>query len=126
MSALRYCLALAACMAAAGCAATPPSAPTTNAPMTQLANPASKHCVDVGGKLVIEQGEGGEMGVCVFEDNRQCEEWALMRGRCPVGGIRVTGYATPAARHCAIAGGRYTITARSGMPDEQGTCDPGR
>jgi putative hemolysin len=94
--------------------------------MTQLANPASKHCVDVGGKLVIEQGEGGEMGVCVFEDNRQCEEWALMRGRCPVGGIRVTGYATPAARHCAIAGGRYTITARSGMPDEQGTCDPGR
>jgi hypothetical protein len=33
--------------------------------------------------------------VCVFGDNRQCEEWALMRGQCPAGGIRVTGYVTP-------------------------------
>ena len=48
-----------------------------------------------------------------------------MRGRCPAGGIKVTGYATAAARHCAIAGGRYTITARSGAADEQGICDPG-
>ena len=29
-------------------------------------------------------------GVCLFEDNGQCEEWALLRGQCPVGGIRIT------------------------------------
>ena len=31
----------------------------------------------------------------------------MFRGECPVGGLRVTGYLTPAARFCAIAGGRY-------------------
>jgi len=60
--------------------------------------------------------------VCLFEDNRQCEAWALLRGECPVGGLRVTGYATDAARYCAITGGRYAITARSGAADEEGTC----
>ena len=28
-----------------------------------------------------------------------------MRGDCPVGGVKVTGYVTPAARYCAITGG---------------------
>ena len=36
--------------------------------------------------------------------------------------MRVTGYFTPAARYCAITGGRYTISANSGKPDEQGAC----
>jgi putative hemolysin len=118
MRASSYCLAIAAWLTAA-CAATAP-------PPVQLANPASRHCVEAGGKLVIERAEGGEIGVCMFEDNRQCEEWALLRGRCPPGGIRVAGYATAAARHCAITGGRYTITARSGAADEQGVCDLGK
>ena len=60
--------------------------------------------------------------MCYFEDNRQCEEWALLRGDCPVGGVKVTGYATPAARYCAITGGTYTVTGKSGAVDEQGTC----
>ena len=93
------------------------------APRPHLANPASQNCVDKGGKLVIErQPDGGQYGVCVFEDNRQCEEWALMRGQCPAGGIRVTGHVTPAARYCAITGGNYTAVARNGVADEQGTC----
>jgi hypothetical protein len=33
---------------------------------------------------------------------------------CPVGGIKVTGYVTPAAQYCAITGGEYTITAKVG------------
>jgi putative hemolysin len=75
---------------------------------TQLANPASQRCVADGGMLQIEQRpDGGQYGVCVFTDNRQCEEWALFRGRCPVGGLKVTGYLTPASRFCAITGGRY-------------------
>ena len=75
---------------------------------TQLANPASQNCVARGGMLQIEQRpDGGQFGVCAFDDNRQCEEWALFRGQCPAGGLKVTGYLTPAARFCAITGGRY-------------------
>ena len=63
------------------------------APPAALANPASQNCVAKGGKLQIEErGDGGQIGVCYFEDNLQCEEWALMRGECPVGGVKVTGY----------------------------------
>jgi putative hemolysin len=60
--------------------------------------------------------------VCYFEDNRQCEEWALLRGDCPVGGLKVTGYITPAAQYCVITGGTYAITGNNGADDEQGTC----
>ena len=76
-----------------------------------LANPASVNCGTQGGDLRIEKlGNGAEYGVCVFEDNRQCEEWALLRGECPKGGRRVTGYATPGGRLCAIRGGTYRMT----------------
>ena len=40
-----------------------------------------------------------------------------MRGDCPVGGVKVTDYATPAGRYCAIAGGTYAITGNSGADD---------
>ena len=30
----------------------------------------------------------------------------MLRGACRVGGLRVTGYVTPAGRYCAITGGR--------------------
>ena len=89
----------------------------------QIANPASQNCVARGGMLRIEsRPDGGQYGVCIFEDNRQCEEWAMFRGACPVGGLRVTGYITAAARYCAITGGRYTVIANSGTADEQGAC----
>ncbi len=63
-----------------------------------MANPASVNCEKVGGSLKIEERpDGGQYGVCMFADNMQCEEWALMRGECPAGGVKVTGYTTPAA-----------------------------
>jgi putative hemolysin len=56
-------------------------------------------------------------------DNRQCEEWALLRGACPVGGIRVTGYITPQARYCAIRGGDYVVMReQTTTAPEQGSC----
>jgi putative hemolysin len=89
----------------------------------KLANPASVNCSERGGGLRIERRpDGGEYGVCVFGDNYQCEEWAMLRGQCPVGGLRVTGYVTAAARYCAITGGRYAVVAGSGTADERGTC----
>lgn len=97
----------------AGCAPVP----------AQIANPASQNCIDQGGTLTIERrGDGGQYGVCFFEDNRQCEEWALYRGECPTGGLKVTGYITPAAQYCAITGGTYAVTGDSNTENEQGTC----
>ena len=88
-----------------------------------MANPASVNCTEQGGTLSIEErGDGGQYGICTFEDNRQCEEWALLRGDCPVGGVKVTGYVTPAATYCAITGGTYAVTGNSGQADEQGAC----
>ena len=60
--------------------------------------------------------------MCYFDDNRQCEEWALLRGDCPVGGEKVTGYVTEAGRYCAITGGTKPRSPRpEGPEDEQGT-----
>lgn len=110
-------LIVVSALALSGCVVAPATAPA------QIANPASQNCVKQGGTLSFEQrGDGGQFGVCNFEDNRQCEEWALLRGDCPVGGLKVTGYVTPAARYCVIIGGTYAITANSGADDEQGAC----
>jgi len=97
-------------------AQTPPAAP-------QLANPASQNCRQKGGALRLERRpDGGQFGVCVFADNRQCDEWALFRGECPAGGVHIAGYATPAGRFCAITGGRYAVVTGSGQAVEQGSC----
>ena len=99
---------------------TPPGGVTATA---GIANPASVNCTEQGGTLSIEaRGDGGQYGICTFEDNRQCEEWALLRGDCPVGGVKVTGYVTPAATYCVITGGTYAVTGNSGQADEQGAC----
>lgn len=75
-----------------------------------LANPASIHCAEQGGTLKMrELPNGGRYGVCVFTDNRQCEEWALYRGECPAGGVKITGYDTEAQIYCAITGGEVEM-----------------
>jgi putative hemolysin len=71
-----------------------------------LANPASENCVQKGGTLEMRNSKQGQYGVCLFEDNRQCEEWALLRGQCPVGGLKITGYENDAQIYCAITGGQ--------------------
>jgi len=70
-----------------------------------LANPASANCEKLGGTVTIKtRGDLGQYGVCMFEDNRQCEEWALFRGECPQGGLKITGYENEAQIFCAITG----------------------
>src|SRR5512136_851484 len=102
-------------------AAVPPQIMTPTS--SQSANPASENCIKQGGTVSIQtRGDGGQYGVCMFEDNKQCEEWAMLRGECPVGGIKVTGYVTPAAQYCAITGGTYAVTGNPNTPNETGTC----
>jgi putative hemolysin len=55
-------------------------------PGAEIANPASVYCEENGGKLEIREGEGGgQIGVCVFEDGSECEEWAYYREECAPG-----------------------------------------
>lgn len=93
-----------------------------------LPNPASVNCAKQGGQLEIRTApNGGQYGVCLFEDNRQCEEWALFRSECPVGGVKITGYLDgtlegDARAYCAIRGGRL-----AGLETPAATCElPGR
>ena len=51
-------------------------------PHAGLANPASVNCEKKGGKVEIRKGKKGEYGVCKFPNGKQCEEWALFRGKC--------------------------------------------
>ncbi len=71
-----------------------------------MANPASTNCAEKGGKIEMRKNKNGEYGVCLFDDNRQCEEWALLLGKCPVGGLKITGYENDAEIYCAITGGQ--------------------
>lgn len=75
---------------------------------TQLANPAPTNCIKKGGKLKMKENKQWQYGICYFQDNRQCEERALLRGNCPTGGIKVTGYETDGEIYCAISGGELT------------------
>ncbi len=48
-----------------------------------ISNPASAYCVENNGKVDIRKdSNGGEYGVCVFENGKECEEWALFHGEC--------------------------------------------
>jgi len=51
----------------------------------QIANPASQNCLQEGGDLNMLDDDGGQIGVCVFDDDSRCEEWRLMRGECVKG-----------------------------------------
>ncbi len=123
--ALAVVLLLAISLEVVGCAtsSTPSLSPIAQSPLPAIANPASENCIRQGGTLAIrKRGDGGEYGVCVFAEGMECEEWALWRGECPVGGVKVTDFVTPAAQYCAITGGAYAVTSNAGMENEQGTC----
>lgn len=78
-----------------------------NAVSVGIANPATTHCAKEGGvSRIITKQDGSQYGLCYFDDNRACEEWAMFRGECKVGGVKTTGYDTEAQMFCAWSGGR--------------------
>lgn len=77
-------------------------------PAVHVANPASENCTQKGGTLKIESSGKGEYGLCVFGETLACEEWAMMNGDCPVGGVDYTGIDSPEAIYCLVTGNQYT------------------
>src|SRR3990170_1078067 len=68
---------------AAACGPTKTATPTEAASQAGLPNPASVFCEANGGTLELRTGPGGgQIGVCVFPDGGECEEWAYFRGEC--------------------------------------------
>jgi putative hemolysin len=52
-------------------------------PDAELPNPASLYCQEQGYMLEIRSDEqGNQVGVCVFPDGSECDEWAFFRGEC--------------------------------------------
>lgn len=99
------------------------SSPSNSA--TGLANPASVNCAKVGGTTVIKTNStGGQYGLCEFEDNMACEEWALMRGQCPVGGVKTTGYDNIQQMYCAWVGGTTLAVPNAKCTLPNGTTCP--
>ena len=74
-----------------------------------LANPASVNCVQKGNRLEIRTAaDGGQVGICIFPDGSECEEWAFFRGEC--------GPGTPASPNTG-AGETATAASGTGTPE---------
>ena len=54
-------------------------APQQEVPKQTLANPASTHCIDVGGTLEIKTEANGQVGYCHLPSGEVMEEWALFK-----------------------------------------------
>lgn len=48
----------------------------------EIANPASVFCEEHGGSIRFEEDENGTVGICVFSDGFECEEWAFYNNEC--------------------------------------------
>lgn len=76
-------LVVAILAAACGGANTASTTPEAEAQRSGIANPASVKCVNDGYRLEIRKAaDGGEYGVCINADGKECEEWAYFRGEC--------------------------------------------
>ena len=81
-----------------------------------LANPASVNCVQKGNRLEIRTAaDGGQVGMCIFPDGSECEEWAFFRGEC--------GPGTSASPN-AGTNTPETPAAMTATPGQQAVIDP--
>jgi putative hemolysin len=49
----------------------------------EVANPAAVYCVQQGGQsMILPDQAGNQVGMCVFADGSQCDEWAFYRAEC--------------------------------------------
>ncbi|MCJ7625735.1 MAG: DUF333 domain-containing protein, partial [Anaerolineaceae bacterium] len=81
-------------------------------PIVGMPNPASVYCEDQGGSLEIRDNT---MGVCMFEDGSECEEWAYYRGECKPGDMDV--FTTPSPTPTTMPVAPIETTAPNPNPE---------
>lgn len=75
----------------------PSAASTTGAPV-QIANPASAHCAQRGGRVeIVRDAAGNESSICHLADGSAVEEWELFRRDNPQPTTTPTEAAAPQA-----------------------------
>lgn len=78
-----------------------------------MPNPASVYCEENGGTLEIRTDEetGGQVGICIFSDGSECDEWAFYRDECAPGDSlsEDVGMPNPASVYCEEQGGTLEI-----------------
>ena len=110
-------------------AATVAAAAAATTAASQIANPASVNCGQIGGKTEIKtDASGGQYGMCTFDNGTSCEEWALFRGEGCKPGVEMAsnatpsaGMANPASVACVNAGGKLEIR-KDASGGEYGMC----
>jgi len=85
-----------------------PKAPPTSLPSKpSLLSLTSEKCNEQGGNIIKKKrGDGADYEVCIFEEDRQCEVYALIAGECKKGGVPITGFSKQEQIYCAILGGQ--------------------
>ncbi len=103
----------------------PAAAPTqTPAPANTnagIANPASVNCEQKGNRLEIRTAaDGSQVGICIFPDGSECEEWAYQRGECGPGTM-VPAQPTETA---AVPTGTPAAAVVTATPSQKAVIDP--
>ena len=75
-----------------------------------LANPASMFCISLGGDIVIEDGDGGQVGYCDLPNGKRIEEWTLYRDATKQSLAKIKHQlANPASQNCIAQGGKVDL-----------------
>jgi putative hemolysin len=53
-------------------------------PFIGIPNPASFYCQEMGYLLEMRDTEDGTVGICIFPDGKECEEWTFLAGKCAI------------------------------------------
>jgi putative hemolysin len=77
-------------------------------PPVGLPNPASVYCIEQGYELRIVDEPEGQVGMCVFPDDTQCEEWSFFEGECG------QEWAPTGAMHNCPQAGKWAIAVWDG------------
>ena len=119
---------LALLIFSAGCTQQTATPPVTTPASSQIANPASVYCGQMGGTLEIKTGAAGQYGMCTFANGTSCEEWALFNDKVCKPGVAAAattvpsaGMANPASVACVNSGGKLEIK-KDATGGEYGMC----
>lgn len=78
-------------------------------------NPASKNCLDKGGRLETLKETAGEMGICKFTDGTECEEWKFYRDECKKGQTTKADTSHPYQGLISKKGSDYMFKTNTGI-----------